>query len=369
VASAAGIVVFLAAQIPFLMIVYKMWGLVQDRHVRTTPVQAIGLLFVPLFNLYWVFVAIFGLARDANSYALRYGLKARQASTGLAITFCIMTVWAIAACFTGVYFFALAAIQYLLVRSLTSTARDIASAASTGDLPAAPAPWRYRLGLAVVCCLVAAASGLLAYLYWPQYPDLLFQDRQITGWRYGSGVLTMSFNPDGRYLLSAHGDGKVRIWDIQSARHGVEEQPAQIRSLNLRSAHCAAISRDGKRIAMGDLAPRPQSMQPAHGLLKVLDLDSDADALELPVRQGGVRAVALSADGSILAVANADSINPLGSPAEDIAVWDVSTGEKMLSLFGHGGYFVKGLAFSPDDRELASIGQRGRRCRLGNFQR
>src|SRR6266852_5492001 len=36
---------------------YRMWSAIQDGHARTTPGKAVGLMFVPLFNVYWMFVA------------------------------------------------------------------------------------------------------------------------------------------------------------------------------------------------------------------------------------------------------------------------------------------------------------------------
>ncbi len=40
-------------------LVYRMWAQIQSGHPRTTPACAVGFLFIPLFNLYWIFVAYF----------------------------------------------------------------------------------------------------------------------------------------------------------------------------------------------------------------------------------------------------------------------------------------------------------------------
>src|SRR5262249_23100456 len=49
-------------------------------------------LFIPFFNLYWVFVAVRGLTLDLNSYVRRHraGMDAEPAPTGLALVFCIL---------------------------------------------------------------------------------------------------------------------------------------------------------------------------------------------------------------------------------------------------------------------------------------
>ncbi|MCX7172252.1 MAG: hypothetical protein NTY41_18780 [Proteobacteria bacterium] len=73
---------------------YKMWAAIQDGNVRTTPGKAIGFLFIPFFNIYWAFQAIWGYAKDFNKYIDRHGIKTRQLPEGLFLTFTIL-------CFTS----------------------------------------------------------------------------------------------------------------------------------------------------------------------------------------------------------------------------------------------------------------------------
>ena len=47
-------------------ILHKLWSLIPIHKARTTPGKAVGFLFIPLFNIYWNFVAIYGLARALN---------------------------------------------------------------------------------------------------------------------------------------------------------------------------------------------------------------------------------------------------------------------------------------------------------------
>lgn len=74
------------------VLLYKMWDVIQDGRTRTTPDKAVGFLFIPFFNFYWVFVAIHGLAVDLNAYVRRHrvGMDTEPAPTGLALTFCIL---------------------------------------------------------------------------------------------------------------------------------------------------------------------------------------------------------------------------------------------------------------------------------------
>lgn len=59
---------FIITIIIFPMFVYKIWQVLQDGNPSTTPGAAAGLLFVPLFNIYWLFRAIYFYAKDYNRY-------------------------------------------------------------------------------------------------------------------------------------------------------------------------------------------------------------------------------------------------------------------------------------------------------------
>src|SRR5688572_19301652 len=45
----------LFSMIANLVMIYKMWAALPPSHARTSPGKAVGLLFVPLFNIYWMF--------------------------------------------------------------------------------------------------------------------------------------------------------------------------------------------------------------------------------------------------------------------------------------------------------------------------
>jgi hypothetical protein len=56
-----------------LMLIYKAWSAIQDGQARATPGKAAGFMLIPLFNLYWMFQAIYGYAQDYNKYIARHG--------------------------------------------------------------------------------------------------------------------------------------------------------------------------------------------------------------------------------------------------------------------------------------------------------
>jgi hypothetical protein len=71
----------------YFVFLYRCWETIQEERSEMTPGMAIGLLFVPLFNIFWAFIAIRGLAVKANEYAMRHRLRAPRApqTLGLAV--------------------------------------------------------------------------------------------------------------------------------------------------------------------------------------------------------------------------------------------------------------------------------------------
>ncbi len=66
------LVVLLVSSIFMLMTIYRAWFCLQPGGAQTTPGKAIGFMFIPFFNLYWVFVAINGLPKDWNRIVSSY---------------------------------------------------------------------------------------------------------------------------------------------------------------------------------------------------------------------------------------------------------------------------------------------------------
>jgi hypothetical protein len=81
--AAAVPIPILIALIVHLVFVYKFWNSIQDGHPRMTPGKAIGFLFIPFFNIYWLFQVYPGFATDYNRYIQEKGIQARPLSQGL----------------------------------------------------------------------------------------------------------------------------------------------------------------------------------------------------------------------------------------------------------------------------------------------
>lgn len=67
-----GMIASTIAAILFYIYLYRAWSCLQPGGAQTTPGKAIGFLFIPLFNIYWFFVAINGLPKDWNRVVSSY---------------------------------------------------------------------------------------------------------------------------------------------------------------------------------------------------------------------------------------------------------------------------------------------------------
>jgi hypothetical protein len=69
----------------------RVWSYLRFGNPRTTPGKAVGFLFLPFFNLYWIFVAFHGLAQDWNRITNQYVdlQRAPKMSEGVFLTYCI----------------------------------------------------------------------------------------------------------------------------------------------------------------------------------------------------------------------------------------------------------------------------------------
>jgi hypothetical protein len=78
-----GYACFLVAGIVNLVLLYKAWSAINDGQARSTPGKAVGFLFIPIFNLYWMFQAIWGWAQDYNKYTVRHNVNVPKMPEGL----------------------------------------------------------------------------------------------------------------------------------------------------------------------------------------------------------------------------------------------------------------------------------------------
>ena len=74
----------------FLVLLYKAWASIQGGPVRTTPGKAVGFLFVPIYNWYWLFQVLPGFADDYNAYIQRFNIYVPRLERGVLLVFAVL---------------------------------------------------------------------------------------------------------------------------------------------------------------------------------------------------------------------------------------------------------------------------------------
>jgi WD40 repeat protein len=198
--------------------------------------------------------------------------------------------------------------------------------------------------------------------------------RKIATLEYPSIVWSLAFSPDGRWLVSTHGDGGVLVWDT------IERRRAASFNEHSGSARAVAFARDGKRIASAGedrsvivwdastgrkettlVAHRTRvtglAFAPGGDWLASVDRDGNVIIWDLAQRLPrqrfnfqkewtDIHCLAISPDGRWVAVSH--------------GVYDSATGREVVGFhpYDAGGWHISypriyGAAFSPDGRWLA----------------
>ena len=136
----------------------------------------------------------------------------------------------------------------------------------------------------------------------------------------------IAFSPDGRTIAGGGGygtdDQHICLWDVESGQH--------IKALG------------GNTSLYNLLAFRPDGEILASSGRDGVQLWDAATGAHRSTIAGRSESIAFSSDGRTLAS---------GHKGGTIRLWDVSTGKNLKSLSGYG-FYVSGMAFSPDSRTL-----------------
>jgi WD40 repeat protein len=181
-------------------------------------------------------------------------------------------------------------------------------------------------------------------------------------------IVSLSFSPDGRQLLSGSADGLVQIWDTRTGQ-----------MLGSIAGHAAAASRlafglqgkvivslnadfirfwnakDGRplRVLVPDVEASDFVMSPdghtliSHHAWETRFWDMATGQVQRTILKIFGAGMALSSDGRVFAFDDA---------VKTVELWSVDTGELLHALKGHTRS-IYGLAFSPDGQLLASGGR------------
>ncbi|MEW6029055.1 MAG: hypothetical protein AB1554_06170 [Chloroflexota bacterium] len=193
-------------------------------------------------------------------------------------------------------------------------------------------------------------------------------------------VFSAYFSPDGTRLVTACGDGTVKVWEVQSGRELLsmavsESVPdpagygATFAIYSPDGTQIAAASGDGRILFFDSTTGQELTTIPAHkeriwwlayspdGLhiaaasadktATIWDVQTGDLLTTLAGHEGEVQSIAVSPDGTRVATAGSDG---------NARIWDAITGTELLRLEGHDGY-VNAVAFSPDGERVATSGE------------
>jgi WD40 repeat protein len=146
-----------------------------------------------------------------------------------------------------------------------------------------------------------------------------------------SETIAAAFSPDGRRVVSGHGDDTVRVWRVRDARPTLFGRPNENDLVT-----SVAFAPDGRHIAAGT----------ATGAVRVWPVASPNQERSFPGHTDYVNQVEFSPDGDTLASASDDGTTRLRH-------W--RTGAPPVVLEGQGGG-VNRLDFSPDGGRIVTAG-------------
>jgi WD40 repeat protein len=175
-------------------------------------------------------------------------------------------------------------------------------------------------------------------------------------------IIDLFFTPDGKRLISVGVDKTVQVWAVAGRqRLKVFYPPAGIASLD-----CAALSSDGKTLALGGQGFRANPKVPDRPFRNpcawLLNLENGRIVQllvpPLPVRRDSVKSVAFSPDGNQAVVAGSHTVCVWRGLKD---VWNLPAPEKGIPFDkklnlpkGTPGDVLSAAAFSPDGARLAT---------------
>ncbi len=159
-------------------------------------------------------------------------------------------------------------------------------------------------------------------------------------------VTAVDFSPDGKQLVSASRDYTARLWDVATGK--------LVRSFRAKNGYVIDVdfSPDGKQIATAS-SFRPFNVggtiitleEP--GEINLWNLRTGEQLLSLKGHTSAILRTDFSPDGKQLVSASRD---------HTLKLWDVSTGRELGTLVGHTEEVIS-VDFSPDGRRLVTAGR------------
>ena len=131
-----------------LGVIFKYWKALPEAHRKTTPGKAVGFLFIPFFNFYWVFVSFPALAKGYYSYGKQVNDPEIKDMSGLGIAYAVVfvLVWVVfltpaPGAVTFVTTIADVAVFVLFFKAMSTYANRALSRGASAPPPAPSSAW------------------------------------------------------------------------------------------------------------------------------------------------------------------------------------------------------------------------------------
>ena len=111
--------------VAWLFLVHRLWVVIQNGDVRTTPGRAVGFMFIPLWGWYWMYKTFWGWSVDCNHYIKRRGIIAPPVSEGVPLAYCILFTVSLIPVFTPIAFVAMFFLMVLWLNQSIDAANKI----------------------------------------------------------------------------------------------------------------------------------------------------------------------------------------------------------------------------------------------------
>ncbi|KAI9738579.1 MAG: HIR complex subunit [Cirrosporium novae-zelandiae] len=178
------------------------------------------------------------------------------------------------------------------------------------------------------------------------------------GERKDHEVYSCDVSPDGSRLVTAAGDGHVRVWSTEAIYHANDpsySKPRQLASMNYHSGtiHTVRFSPNGRYLASGaddkivcvyNLDPSPPSHIATFGSNESPPVENWRIFRRLIGHDNDVQDLGWAHDSSILVSVGLDS---------KVVVWSGFTFEKLKTILNHQSH-VKGITFDPANKYFAT---------------
>jgi WD40 repeat protein len=164
---------------------------------------------------------------------------------------------------------------------------------------------------------------------------------------HNNSVILVAFSADGRYIASASSDGTIKIWDAVTGK-----RQRSIKAVYPDPDSSLVFSSNGSYLAYNELSTR----------IAIWDVNAGKIHRKIKEDCNHLNLFVFSADACYLAFADdgTSHIPRLLSDSDKIPIriWDIGADEELRVFPGHSSW-VTSIAFSPDNRYLASASMDG----------